>query len=107
MLGATAICLTQVERLGFGSVLGFISGGIVSGPHTPGFAASQHVDDLQNVAELGVVFFSLTAGLQMLPRKVWARRRLLFGLGSAQMRGDRRAMKCDRRRFNSNDHPLS
>jgi glutathione-regulated potassium-efflux system protein KefB len=73
------------ERLGFGSVLGFIVAGIIIGPHTPGPVASQHVNELQNVAELGVVLFLFTVGLEMLPRKVWAMRRLLFGLGSAQM----------------------
>ena len=85
MLGATAICVILFERLGFGSVLGFIVAGIIIGPHTPGPVASQNVNDLQNVAELGVVLFLFTVGLEMLPRKVWAMRRLLFGLGSAQM----------------------
>jgi len=85
MLGATAICVILFERLGFGSVLGFIVAGIIIGPHTPGLVASQNVNDLQNVAELGVVLFLFTVGLEMLPRKVWAMRRLLFGLGSAQM----------------------
>ena len=85
MLGATAICVILFEHLGFGSVLGFIVAGIIIGPHTPGFVASQNVNDLQNVAELGVVLFLFTVGLEMLPRKVWAMRRLLFGLGSVQM----------------------
>lgn len=85
VLGATVICVTLFERIGFGSVLGFIIAGIIIGPHTPGPVASQHVNDLQNVAELGVVFFLFTVGLEMLPRKVWSMRRLLFGLGSAQM----------------------
>lgn len=85
MLGAAAICIILFERLGFGSVLGFIVAGIIIGPHTPGPVASQKVNDLQNVAELGVVLFLFTVGLEMLPRKVWAMRRLFFGLGSAQM----------------------
>jgi glutathione-regulated potassium-efflux system protein KefB len=85
MLGATALCVVLFQRLGFGSVLGFIVAGIIIGPHTPGPVASQNVNDLQNVAELGVVLFLFTVGLEMLPRKVWAMRRLLFGLGSAQM----------------------
>ncbi len=85
ILGATAICVILFERLGFGSVLGFIVAGIIIGPHTPGLVAGQNVSDLQNVAELGVVLFLFTVGLEMLPRKVWAMRRLLFGLGSAQM----------------------
>ena len=85
MLGATALCVILVERLGFGSVLSFIIAGIIIGPHTPGPVASPNVTDLQSVADLGVVLFMFTVGLEMLPRKVWAMRRLLFGLGSAQM----------------------
>jgi glutathione-regulated potassium-efflux system protein KefB len=85
MLGATALCVVLFDRLGFGTVLSFIFAGIIIGPHTPGPVASQHVNELQNVAELGVVLFMFTVGLEMLPRKVWAMRRLLFGLGSAQM----------------------
>jgi glutathione-regulated potassium-efflux system protein KefB len=45
----------------------------------------QAVEELQSVAELGVVLFLFTVGLEMRPEKVWAMRRLIFGLGSAQM----------------------
>ncbi len=84
-LGATAICVILFQRLGFGSVLGFIVAGIIIGPHTPGPVPIRQVGDLQNVAELGVVLFLFTVGLEMRPEKLWAMRRLLFGLGSAQM----------------------
>jgi len=84
-LGATAICVILFQRLGFGSVLGFIVAGILIGPHTPGPVPVQAVEELQNVAELGVVLFMFTVGLEMRPEKVWAMRRLMFGLGSAQM----------------------
>jgi len=85
LLGATAICVTLFQRLGFGSVLGFIVAGIVIGPHTPGPVLSEDVEGLQGIAELGVVLFLFVVGLEMRPKKVWAMRRLLFGLGSLQM----------------------
>ncbi len=66
-------------------MLGFIVAGIIIGPHTPGPVPVRQVDELQNVAELGVVLFLFTVGLEMRPEKLWAMRRLLFGLGSAQM----------------------
>lgn len=84
-LAATAVCVILFQRLGFGSVLGFIVAGIVIGPHTPGPVAYRDVAALQHVAEIGVVLFMFTVGLEMRPRKVWAMRRLLFGMGSAQM----------------------
>jgi monovalent cation:proton antiporter-2 (CPA2) family protein len=84
-LGATAICLILFERLGFGAILGFIVAGVIIGPHTPGPVPVHAVEELQSVAELGVVLFMFTVGLEMRPEKVWAMRRLIFGLGSAQM----------------------
>jgi len=84
-LGATAISVILFERLGFGAILGFIVAGIIIGPHTPGPVPVQAVEELQSVAELGVVLFLFTVGLEMRPEKVWAMRRLIFGLGSAQM----------------------
>lgn len=84
-LAATAICVILFERLGFGAILGFIFAGIIIGPHTPGPVPVHAVDELQGVAELGVVLFLFTVGLEMRPEKIWAMRRLIFGLGSAQM----------------------
>ena len=85
ILAATALCVMLFERLGFGAILGFIIAGIVIGPHTPGPVPVHAVDELQSIAELGVVLFMFTVGLEMRPEKVWAMRRLIFGLGSAQM----------------------
>ena len=85
ILAATALCVVLFERLGFGSILGFIVAGVFLGPHTPGPVPVHAVDELQSVAELGVMLFLFTVGLEMRPQKVWALRRLIFGLGSAQM----------------------
>jgi len=85
ILTATAACVILFERLGFGSILGFIFAGIIIGPHTPGPVPIQAVEELQSVAELGVVLFLFTVGLEMRPRKVWSMRRLIFGIGSCQI----------------------
>ena len=85
LLLATAICVILFERLGFGSILGFIVAGIIIGPHTPGPVATENVEGLQDIAELGVVLFLFTIGLEMRPEKMWSMRRQLFGLGSLQM----------------------
>ena len=84
-LAATATCVILFERLGFGAILGFIVAGIIIGPYTPGPVPVHAVEELQSVAELGVVLFLFTVGLEMRPEKVWAMRRLIFGFGSAQM----------------------
>ena len=85
ILAATATCVILFDRLGFGAILGFIVAGIIIGPHTPGPVPVKAVEELQSVAELGVVLFMFTVGLEMRPEKVWSMRRQIFGLGSAQM----------------------
>jgi glutathione-regulated potassium-efflux system protein KefB len=85
MLGSTVVCVLLFEQLGFGSVLGLIVAGILIGPHTPGPVVTDHVDELQHVAEIGVVLLMFTIGLELRPKKLWRMRRLIFGLGSAQM----------------------
>jgi Kef-type K+ transport system membrane component KefB/voltage-gated potassium channel Kch len=85
ILGATAICVSLFNRLGLGSVVGFIVAGILIGPHTPGPVATEQIDALQNVAQLGVVLFLFIVGLEMQPRQFWAMRREVFGLGLGQV----------------------
>ena len=85
MLAATALCVILFQRLGFGAILGFIVAGVLIGPHTPGPVPVHAVDELQSIAELGVVLFMFSVGLEMRPEKLWQMRRLIFGLGSAQM----------------------
>ncbi len=85
ILAATAICVVLFERLGFGAILGFIVAGILIGPYTPGPTPVHAVDELQSIAQLGVVLFMFTVGLELRPEKVWSMRRLIFGLGSLQM----------------------
>jgi glutathione-regulated potassium-efflux system protein KefB len=84
-LTATVICVLLFQRLGFGSIMGFIVAGVIIGPHTPGPVPLHAVEELQSVAEFGVVLFMFVVGLEMRPERVWAMRRLIFGLGSAQM----------------------
>lgn len=47
------------QRLGFGSVLGFIVAGILVGPYTPGPIASRNVEGLQGIAELGAFLIGM------------------------------------------------
>jgi glutathione-regulated potassium-efflux system protein KefB len=54
-LAATAACVILFQRLGFGSILGFIVAGVLVGPYTPGPVPVHAVDELSSIAELGVV----------------------------------------------------
>jgi len=85
ILGVSSFCLYVFERIGLGAILGLIVAGILIGPHTPGPAPVQSIEQLQQIAELGVVLFLFTVGLEMQPQKLWSLRKFIFGLGSAQM----------------------
>jgi len=69
-LTATAVCVILFNRLGFGSVVGFIVAGVIVGPHPPGPVTFAQVDELQNISELGVVLFLFTVGLEMRPKQL-------------------------------------
>jgi glutathione-regulated potassium-efflux system protein KefB len=83
LLGVSAVAITVSRRAGFGSILGLLAAGILLGPHTLETVAD--IGHLQAVTELGVVFLLFVIGLELEPRRLWAMRRMLFGLGSLQM----------------------
>ena len=84
-LVATTLCVIFSDRLGLGSVVGFILAGVLVGPNTPGPAPLHDVDALQSIAQLGVVLFMFTVGLEMRPQKIWSMRVQIFGLGVGQV----------------------
>jgi glutathione-regulated potassium-efflux system ancillary protein KefC len=83
LLGASAVGIALFHRAGFGSVLGLLATGVVLGPHTPGPVVD--IEQLAAAAELGVVFLLFVIGLELEPRRLWAMRRALFGLGTLQV----------------------
>lgn len=76
-------------------VLGYLLIGVLIGPYGLGlladhlpFAALLVIDDLDGVralAEIGVVFLLFAIGLELSLDRLWSMRRLVFGLGSAQI----------------------
>jgi len=80
---AAVICVSLSRRLGFGAVLGYLAAGIVIGPF--GFSFVTDVDHILHFAELGVVFLLFLIGLELKPARLWIMRRLVFGLGTAQV----------------------
>jgi glutathione-regulated potassium-efflux system protein KefB len=50
-LTATAACVNLFQRLGFGSILGFIVAGVLVGPYTPGPVPVHAVDELSSIAD--------------------------------------------------------
>ena len=82
LLGAAVVAVPLFKRLGLGSVLGYLAGGLAIGPF-----GLKLVDDpltILHMAELGVVMFLFVVGLEMQPSHLWSLRRQIFGLGSMQ-----------------------
>lgn len=83
LLGAAVVAVPLFKRLGLGSVLGYLAAGLVIGPF--GLALFSDPMAILHVAELGVVMFLFIIGLEMEPRKLWAMRRDILGLGLLQV----------------------
>ena len=64
LLTAAVIAAPLFKRLGLGSVLGYLAGGIAIGPF--GLRVFTHPESILQVAELGVVMFLFIIGLEMI-----------------------------------------
>jgi glutathione-regulated potassium-efflux system protein KefB len=79
--GIAAVAL--FKRLGLGSVLGYLTAGLLIGPY--GFKLFSDPEAILSVAELGIVMFLFVIGLEMQPSRLWKLRRQIFGMGAMQV----------------------
>ncbi|OAB54994.1 potassium transporter TrkA [Leptolyngbya valderiana BDU 20041] len=82
LLGGAVVAAPLFKRLGLGTVLGYLAAGTVIGPILGLFSDAESI--LQ-VAELGVVMLLFVIGLELKPQRLWSMRRVIFGLGAAQV----------------------
>ena len=82
-LGAAIIAVTLFNKLGFGSVLGYLTAGVIIGPWGLGLITG--VEDILQFAELGVVLLLFIIGLELQPSRLWVLRRSIFGMGMLQV----------------------
>jgi monovalent cation:proton antiporter-2 (CPA2) family protein len=82
-LAAAVVAVTIFRRIGLGSVLGYLVAGALVGPH--GLGLVHEVEGTMSIAELGVVLLLFLIGLELQPSRLWSMRRLVFGLGGAQV----------------------
>lgn len=82
---AAVVAVPLANRLGLGSVLGYLIAGVVIGPllGIVGAEATQ----VQHFAEFGVVMMLFLVGLELRPAMLWKMRRQLVGLGGLQVVG--------------------
>ncbi|MEO1167334.1 MAG: cation:proton antiporter [Pseudomonadota bacterium] len=94
-LVAAGLVVPLVRRAGISPVLGFLFVGLVIGPYGVGrfvgetpileYLVIADIAGVSRVAELGVIFLLFTIGLELSIAQLWAMRRLVFGLGAAQV----------------------
>ncbi len=82
-LAAGAIAVPIFQRLGLGSVLGYLIAGVAIGPW--GMRLIDNPQTVLHFAEFGVVLLLFLVGLELNPRRLWTLRRLIFGLGGGQV----------------------
>src|SRR5678815_3160465 len=85
LLAASVFVVTLARRLGLPSILGYVTVGLVLGPHASGLFPDSPTSHL--LGELGVVFLLFTLGLEFSWPRMVALRREVFGLGSLQVFG--------------------
>ena len=83
LLAAAIIAVPVFQRMGLGSVLGYLAAGAIIGPW--GFSFIDQIDEIRHIAEFGVIFLLFIIGIGLKPAQLWAMRRTVLGLGTAQI----------------------
>ncbi|WP_407331576.1 glutathione-regulated potassium-efflux system protein KefB [Enterovibrio sp. 27052020O] len=82
-LAAAVVAVPLAQRLGIGSVLGYLIAGVVIGPW--GLGLISDVEAILHFAELGVVLLLFLIGLELNPKKLLQMRKPILGLGGSQV----------------------
>jgi len=85
-LAAAVVAAPLAKLLRIGNVLGYLLVGVLIGPFGIGFVYSVYeVTSILHFAEFGVVLLLFLIGLELRPRRLWAMRAAIFGVGGAQV----------------------
>ena len=84
-LAAAVLAVPLAKFLGLGSIIGYLSAGILIGPW--GLKLVTDPQDMLHFAEFGVVLMLFLVGLELEPRRLWQLRKPIFGWGSVQLFG--------------------
>ena len=97
ILGAAGIVIPAFARIRISPIIGFILIGTLVGPHALGSLTSTypwlHYITISNThaidpfAEFGIVLLLFSIGLELSFRRLWGMRRLVFGVGAAELLG--------------------
>ena len=95
ILGAAGIVIPAFARIRISPIIGFILIGMLVGPHGLGALSGQmpwlhyvtisKAHAIEPFAELGIVLLLFSIGLELSFRRLWTMRRLVFGVGAAEL----------------------
>jgi len=94
-LALTGILIPLLQRWRINQILGFLAAGTLIGPFGLGLFANAHpwlawftfphLEGVEVLAELGVLFLMFMIGLELSAERLWALRHWVFGAGAAQV----------------------
>jgi len=95
VLGAAGIVIPAFARFRLPPVIGFILVGLLVGPSGLGALASDYpwlkhitirsTEDIALFAEFGIILLLFSIGLELSFRRLWQLRKLVFGIGAAEL----------------------
>ncbi len=95
ILGAAGIVIPAFTRFRITPIIGFILVGILLGPSGLGSLQNQHewlrfvtINDREAIepfAEMGIILLLFSIGLELSFKRLWSLRRLVFGVGAAEL----------------------
>src|SRR5687767_6751380 len=80
---AVVLLVPLFQRLKLGGVMGYLAAGMLIGPW--GLGLVSETEAMHSLAELGIALLLFLVGLELEPARLWSMRRLVFGLGGAQV----------------------
>ncbi len=83
LLAAAVVAVSLFRFLKLSSILGYVAAGLAIGPW--GLNLVGNVGRITQVSEFGIVLLLFIIGLELQPTRLWVMRRLVFGLGAAQV----------------------
>ncbi|HWM42704.1 MAG TPA: monovalent cation:proton antiporter-2 (CPA2) family protein [Burkholderiales bacterium] len=83
VLASSVLAVAACRSLRLPPIIGYLVTGVALGPHALGVVSER--EETQRLAEFGVVFLMFSIGLEFSLTKLKSMRRLVFGLGFAQV----------------------
>ena len=83
LLAAAVIAVSLFRLINLSSILGYVAAGLIIGPW--GLRLVQNSTSITHIADFGVVLLLFVIGLELQPTRLWVMRRVVFGLGLAQV----------------------